>query len=242
MKQNHYDNQEFFDKYSNMDRSKKGLDAAGEWKTLESLLPDFKGKRVLDLGCGFGWHCRYAKEHGAQSVTGVDLSEKMLARAKAMGEEGITYLRDSIEDVEFPERTFDVVISSLAFHYVVSFEKIVEKVNRFLVSGGDFVFSAEHPTFTAEGSQDWYYSENGEILHFPVDRYFNEGERQAVFLGETIVKYHKTLTTYLNGLIQGGFEITAVVEPKPAEHLMNLPGMKEELRRPMMLIVAARKK
>ena len=68
MKENPYDNPEFFEKYSQMDRSKKGLSGAGEWAALKELLPDFSGKRVLDLGCGYGWHCAYAAEHGAVSV------------------------------------------------------------------------------------------------------------------------------------------------------------------------------
>ena len=46
------------------------------------MLPDFKGKRVLDLGCGYGWHCIYAMENGASSVVGVDISHKMLEVAK----------------------------------------------------------------------------------------------------------------------------------------------------------------
>lgn len=58
MKQNKYDDIVFFEKYSKMDRSTKGLAGAGEWKTLQKLLPDFKDKCVLDLGCGFGWHCQ----------------------------------------------------------------------------------------------------------------------------------------------------------------------------------------
>ena len=49
-------------KYSQMDRSKQGLCGAGEWQTLKSLLPDFKGKTVLDIGCGYGWHFVYAAE------------------------------------------------------------------------------------------------------------------------------------------------------------------------------------
>lgn len=65
-----------------------------------------------------------------------------------------------------------------------------------LVVGGNFVFSVEHPIFTAYGSQDWYYDESGKMLHFPVDNYFYAGERKASFLGKEIIKYHKTLTTY----------------------------------------------
>lgn len=54
MKENKYDDDNFFNKYKDMDRSKKGLEGAGEWHELKKMLPDFEGKRVLDLGCGFG--------------------------------------------------------------------------------------------------------------------------------------------------------------------------------------------
>ena len=81
-KENKYDDDIFFQKYSQMSRSQQGLAGAGEWETLRKLLPDFKDKRVLDLGCGYGWHCIYAMEHGASSVVGVDISHKMLEVAK----------------------------------------------------------------------------------------------------------------------------------------------------------------
>ena len=122
MKENKYDDPTFFDKYSRMPRSKEGLAAAGEWHVLRRMLPSFEGKRVLDLGCGFGWHCRYAVEQGAASVVGVDLSERMLAEARAMTDSpAIQYLRMPIEAIDFPAGSFDVAISSLAFHYVESF-------------------------------------------------------------------------------------------------------------------------
>lgn len=54
MKENRYDDEYFFLKYQEMPRSKGGLSSAGEWSELEKLLPDFRGKRVLDLGCGYG--------------------------------------------------------------------------------------------------------------------------------------------------------------------------------------------
>ncbi|MDQ0318863.1 SAM-dependent methyltransferase [Pararhizobium capsulatum DSM 1112] len=84
MKQNIYDDPTFFANYSAMPRSTGGLEAAGEWPVLRDMLPDLTGKRVLDLSCGFGWHCRYARSAGASHVVGVDLSESMLARARAM--------------------------------------------------------------------------------------------------------------------------------------------------------------
>ncbi|NBK22069.1 MAG: class I SAM-dependent methyltransferase [Spirochaetia bacterium] len=244
MKQNVYDDQTFFAKYSSMDRSKKGLAGAGEWHELEKLLPPFQGKRVLDLGCGFGWHCRYAMENGALSVVGIDISQKMLDEAKnKTTSRDIQYICMPIEDCTFPDDSFDVVISSLALHYIASFEDVVRTVRKCLVRGGDFVFSVEHPIFTAQGSQSWCYDEKGAILHWPVDRYFSEGRRTASFLGEDIIKYHATLTTYINVLLRAGFELTALVEPQPEESMLRtVPALVDELRRPMMLLVSAKKK
>lgn len=242
MKQNKYDDETFFKKYGEMDRSKKGLNGAGEWSELLKVLPDFQGKRVLYLGCGYGWHCIYAAEHGAASVVGIDISKKMLETAEEKNShEKIRYYRCAMEDLDFPEGSFDAVISSLAFHYVEDFESLTENISRWTAPGGQFVFSAEHPVFTAYGSQDWYYDEEGRILHFPVDRYFYEGKRDAVFLGEQVVKYHRTLTTYLNTLLRCGFVLKHIIEPKPQEEMLDLPGMQDELRRPMMLIAAAEK-
>lgn len=244
MKENKYDDPKFFEKYSQMSRSIEGLNAAGEWATLKTLLPDFQGKTLLDLGCGYGWHCIYAAEQGAERIVGVDLSEKMLETARAKTtDDRITYQRCAMEDIEFEPESFDIVLSSLALHYVENFEIIVKKVLTILKTGGAFLFSAEHPVFTAYGTQDWYYDENGKILHFPVDNYYYEGKRTATFLGEEVVKYHKTLTTYLNSLLENGFEIRRIVEPQPTQEMIEaVEGMKDEMRRPMMLIVSAVKR
>ena len=81
MAQNIYDNPAFFEGYAQLPRSVQGLDGAPEWPALKAMLPDLTGKSVVDLGCGYGWFCRAARELGASEVTGVDISEKMLARA-----------------------------------------------------------------------------------------------------------------------------------------------------------------
>ena len=243
MKENKYDDESFFKKYSEMDRSKQGLKGAGEWSELQKVLPEFSGKRVLDLGCGYGWHCLYAAQNGAQYVLGTDISEKMLAAAKQKNNhEAIVYRCSAMEDLDFPAGSFDVVISSLAFHYVRDFEPLVRKISSWLAPEGAFVFSVEHPVFTSRGDQDWCYDEEGRILYFPVDRYYYEGERDAVFLGEHVTKYHRTLTTYLNTLLVNGFAFKNIIEPQPPEEMMDIPGMKDEMRRPMMLIIAAQKK
>lgn len=242
MKENKYDDTTFFDKYSKMNRSIYGLEGSGEWSELEKLLPDFSGKSVLDLGCGYGWHCIYAAEQGAAYVLGTDISHKMLEVAKQKTTSPtVTYKCQAMEDLECDNASFDIVISSLAFHYIQDFSVIAEHVYQWLKPNGEFVFSVEHPVFTAYGTQDWYYDEKGEILHFPVDNYYYEGKREAVFLGEPVVKYHKTLTTYLNTLLTAGFTINHIVEPQPPENMLHIPGMKDEMRRPMMLLVSAKK-
>lgn len=243
MKENKYDDSVFFKKYGEMARSRLGLAGAGEWQSFSKLMPEFSGRKVLDLGCGYGWHCIYAWEQGADEVVGTDISENMLevAREKTKSFSGVSLIKSAMEDLNFCDGEFDVVLSSLAFHYVRDFEDMVRKIYRWLSVGGYFVFSVEHPVFTAYGSQDWYYDESGNILHFPVDNYYYEGERDAVFLGEHVIKYHRTLTTYINSLISAGFTVENVTEPEPPENMMDIPGMKDEMRRPMMLLIRCRK-
>lgn len=237
---NEYDNPQFFEKYKQMARSKFGLEAAGEWHELKNMLPNFQGKRVLDLGCGYGWHCIYAAEHGASQVIGIDSSYKMIdeAKSKTSSSSIITYEVKKMEDVDYSANSFDAVISSLAFHYVASFDDIVTKVKSMLVQGGDFVFSVENPIFTAYGTGDWYYDAQGKPVHWPVDRYFDEGVRKANFLGEDVAKYHKTMSTYINTLVKHCFAITKVVEPLPEKDM--LETMPDEARRPMMLLISAK--
>ncbi|WP_150265909.1 class I SAM-dependent methyltransferase [Paenibacillus tepidiphilus] len=241
MKQNKYDDSGFFAKYSEMPRSVGGLEAAGEWNELRSMLPELRGKRVLDLGCGFGWHCRYVREQGAASVVGIDLSENMLSRAREMTDDAqIQYRRMAIEDADFAANEFDLVLSSLALHYVADFTAVCRSVRHCLKPGGSFVLSVEHPVFTALAAQDWCYNETREKLHWPLDRYHEEGPRTARFLDEDVVKYHRTLATYLNTLHGNGFQLAELSELKPTQQqLEQHPAWQEEVRRPMFLLLSA---
>jgi len=244
MKQNKYDDANFFSAYEKMPRSVQGLEAAGEWYVLKTLIPNLRNKNVLDLGCGFGWHCRYAREQQASSVIGVDISEKMLQKAREMTNDPlISYIKMPIEEIHFSNAPFDVVISSLAIHYIESFELICKKVYDCLATGGTFVFSVEHPIFTSRSEQDWYYDDKGNTLHWPVDNYATEGVRETTFLTENVIKYHRTISTYINDLINAGFSINAVKESTPSDEMLkNIPGMKDETRRPMFLMISAEKK
>jgi len=226
-----------------MQRSVQGLKGAGEWYQLKKMLPRFEGKRVLDIGCGFGWHCIYAAEQGASCVLGTDISKKMIEVARQQTHSPVVdYKVMAIEDMDFVAGSFDIVISSLTFHYIESFDEICRKVGDCLTKNGNFVFSCEHPVFTAQGSQQWFLDEKGERLFWPVDNYYKEGKRVADFLGEEVIKYHKTVTTYINGLLKNGFKITGFSEPEPdPEMLEQYPEFMDELRRPMFMIIAAEK-
>ena len=66
-----YDDRSFFCDYAKMERS-QGLEHSGEWYQLEPLFPALKGLSMLDLGCGYGWHCDYAARQGASRVLGIE--------------------------------------------------------------------------------------------------------------------------------------------------------------------------
>ena len=243
MERNIYDDETFFSSYSSMTRSRLGLTGAGEWASLESLIPDVAGLRILDLGCGFGWHAAYFAKHGALDIDAVDISERMLGKARRINsDEKIRYTLCDIEAFSAGDESYDLVFSSLAMHYVRNYRLLVSRIYKWLRKNGTFLFSFEHPAFTAEGSEDWFYDEEGGILHFPLDNYFSEGIRETHFLGSIIPKYHRTLTTYVSALLEAGFTLTGLVEPEVPEHLKTLDEMKNEWRRPMMLIIRAEKR
>ena len=246
MAQNIYDQPQFFEGYSRLARSTGGLDAAPEWPVLRAMLPPMKGLRVVDLGCGYGWFCRWAQEQGAAHVLGLDLSEKMLARAREMSRddaigETIVYERADLEQLALSAAAFDLVYSSLALHYLKDAGRLFATVHQALVPGGRFVFSTEHPVFMAPSRQGWAKDAEGRRI-WPLDRYALEGPRVTDWLAKGVLKYHRTLATTLNLLIGAGFSIDRVEEfaPTPAQ-IEAQPVLQEELDRPMFLLVSARR-
>ncbi|SFF23516.1 Methyltransferase domain-containing protein [Paenibacillus algorifonticola] len=106
-------------------------------------------------------------------------------------DEQIEYRQLAIEDIDFPAEEFDIVISSLALHYVEQLGGLFYKIHHCLTPSGAFVFSVEHPVFTALARQDWHYGDEGEKLHWPLDDYHREGLRQSRFLEHNVIKYHR---------------------------------------------------
>lgn len=242
MPQNIYDHPEFFSGYSQLERSVQGLEGAAEWPALQELLPDLPGLRVVDLGCGFGWFCRWAREQGAAKVLGLDLSANMLARAETMtSDPAITFRRADLEQLELPEASCDLVYSSLALHYLVHLDRLLGQGYQALVPGGHLVFSVEHPIYTAPAQPGWQTGPDGRQT-WPVDGYLAEGPRVTDWLAPGVIKQHRTLGTYLNLLLRHGFSLTHVEEWGPSlEQIAARPEWTVERERPMFLLVAARR-
>jgi len=240
MAQNIYDNPAFFEGYAQLPRSVQGLDGAPEWPTLKSMLPDLAGKTVIDLGCGYGWFCRSARELGAAQVTGVDISEKMLARAAELNADpAITYQRRDLEDVKLEDNSLDLVYSSLALHYLPELDTLFRHVQRALKPGGSLVFSMEHPIYTCASRQGWLTDDNGERF-WGVNQYQQEGKRVSNWLADGVIKYHRTLGTTLNALIHAGLSLREVNEWGPTQAQIDAwPALAEEAERPMLVLIAA---
>lgn len=240
MAQNIYDDPVFFAGYSRLPRSVEGLAAAPEWPALRALLPRMTGLRVVDLGCGFGWFCRFARGEGAARVLGLDISERMLARAREeTRDKAIAYERADLEQLDLPQAAFDLAYSSLALHYVEDLGRFFATVHRALVPGARFVFSIEHPIFMAARRPGWITDAEGR-KSWPVDSYQAEGPRQTDWLAEGVLKHHRTLGTTLNLLIRNGFSIRHVEEFGPSvDQVLARPDLAEERERPMFLLVAA---
>jgi SAM-dependent methyltransferase len=242
MTQNIYDDPGFFAAYSELGRSREGLDGAPEWPALRALLPDLRGCRVLDLGCGFGWFCRFARAQGSAQVLGLDVSERMLARARAATpDEAISYVRADLEQLALAPAAFELAFSALALHYIADLDRLLAEVHRALVPGGNLVVSLEHPIYTAPSAPGWSVDAAGRKT-WPIDCYLEEGPRTTDWLAKGVVKQHRTIGTTVGLLLRHGFALTHLEEWGPsATQISARPELAEERQRPMFLLLAARR-
>lgn len=228
MKQNIYDNNEFFRQYEAIRDRKNNYNNLLEQPNFLMLVPKLKDKVVLDIGCGMGDFATYCISQGAKHVTGIDISLNMITAAiKRHKHEHLNFVNTAFEDMNIPNDSIDFISSSLVFHYIEDFQLLIKKISTALNDGGTLLFSIEHPIVTAnKGDVDWVTNQDGDLLHFAMDRYQEEGLRTQTWLVDNVMTYHRTLSTILNTLIE-------------AEK--NLPGLSKEFRRPSFLIVRARK-
>jgi len=242
--QNIYDDPDFFAGYSGLERFGPGWRRAMEHADLLALLPDMDGRRVLDLGCGAGQLAHHLATAGAAEVVAIDVSERMLALAR--GEwfhPRVTYRRESIERVAFSPCRFDLVVSVLAFHYVDDYRGLCARIAQWLAPGGFLVYSTEHPIFTARlPDLGWVADAAGRRTGWAIDRYADEGVRDEAWFVSGVRKFHRTMSTLINGLLEAGLVVERVAEPMPDDAWLDAhPDQRDERRRPVFLLVRARR-
>jgi len=243
--QNIYDDPGFFAGYSKLERFGAGWTRAMEHAELLALLPDAHGRRILDLGCGAGQLAHHLATRGAADVVGVDVSERMLAMAqREFAHPRITYTRSAIEHLAFPQARFDLVVSVLALHYVDDYLGLMRRIADWLTPGGTLVYSIEHPIYTGRVPRDdrWTVDGEGRRTAWALDRYADEGARDETWFVAGVRKVHRTFSTLVNGVLDAGLVLERVLEPMPSERwLRDHPQFADERRRPMFLMVRARK-
>jgi SAM-dependent methyltransferase len=100
------------------------------------------GERVLDVGSGAGTDSLVAAQMvGPEGrVAGIDMTQEMLAKAKAaaseMGMENVKFLEGEGESLPFPDGSFDVVISNGVIDLVPDKDAVYSEIYRVLAPGG----------------------------------------------------------------------------------------------------------
>lgn len=235
MKQNIYDNPEFFEAYKNLRDQDKGLNELLEQPVMKRLMYNANGKSILDIGCGFGHQIQVVLEQNPIAITGIDISEKMIAEAKRrLNDSRVSLQSTAIEDYTIEPKTFDIVISSMAMHYIEDIKPLLHKIYEGLNNKGQFLFSVEHPVCTA--SQNGWKEVNGSPSWL-LSQYGKEGIRKQNWFVDGVIKYHRKLSTLVNELSEAGFCIKNIEEPTPDEALLiSRPDFRLHVERPPIVI------
>jgi SAM-dependent methyltransferase len=205
-----------------------------EFPAMTELMPDVAGKRVLDAGCGHGRYAEWLIERGAD-VVAVDENTSMLDHARRrIGDRAEIRQADITEPIEFAEsNAFDGVVCGLSLHYVKDWRQPFRTFARILRPGGFLVFSAQHPV--------------DEYTAFDAENYFTVEQEHMTWSasGEEIDVpfYRRPFSEVINPLIETGFRLDELVEPKPeASFKHRKPDSYEKrLRYPTFLCVLASK-
>lgn len=195
-----------------------------------ALVPDVDGKRVLDAGCGTGVYAEWLLDQGAD-VVGVDASEAMLDRAtERVGDRAEFHRADLGDSLEFAaDGEFDGVVSGLALDYVEDWGPTFAEFARVLAPGGFLVFSVAHPfdEFPLDGDENY----------FDVERRTKDWDVEVPY-------YRRPLGEMLNPLLDAGFRIERIGEPRPTEAFAEKRPERYEVesKRPVFLGVRAVKR
>ena len=201
---------------------------------------DVSGRKVVDLGCGEGRFSRMLAERGAL-VTGVDLCRPFIEFAKKHQVSDEAYLIGDMEDLHgVPSDEFDLAISYVTLVDVPDMRSAVCEAFRVLRRGGRLVVCNLHPMVLA--SPGWI-KQGSRKLHYPIDRYFDEGERNiSLREDQPWTNFHRTLSTHIRTFLGAGFTVEDIREPTPTEEQAGrYPYVSDNLRVPEFIIYILRK-
>lgn len=242
MSQNIYDNDIFFKKYWELRNNQDNYNILIEQTAIKKLLPDLKGKTILDLGCGYGNNCIDFINKGAVSVVGIDISYNMLEVAKKENSnELVEYMLMDMSEIGSLTQKFDLVFSSLAFHYVKDFTKLIYNIRSLLNAGGTLLYSQEHPYTTApKVGPTWTKDECGNKIHYNLSDYMHSGKRYSKWFIDNVEKYHRPISEVINSIISQGFIINNIVEPVPDKYALDRrPDFSDEFHKTTSIIIKA---
>ncbi len=244
MEQNFFDIGEVFSGYQDLRGSDINCNTLMEQPEMARLLPDVQGMCVLDLGCGCGHNCADFADKGAKRVVGIDISQKMLAVAQSeSARQNVEYKNISMTEIGSISGKFDLVYSSLAFHYIEDLDKLMCDIAGLMDTGGTLLFSQEHPIYTASENGQGHYilDEQGTKIGYCFSHYQVSGRREDEWFVKGRVYYHRRFSDIVNALAKAGFCIEAVVEPVPSAEMTAKRPKSDALHKPLFLIIKARK-
>lgn len=205
-----------------------------------SLLPDVTGRRVLDAGCGPGIYAADLIERGAE-VVAFDVTPEMVELARERLGRRATVLRANLEEpLAFAaDAEFDVVLCPLALGNVEDWAPLFAEFHRVLKPGGLFIYSDGHPMSDFQICRERL---DPDSVYFDLERHEMEwkgfGEPRPM-----VGFFRRPLAAMINPLIEAGFLLDRLLEPKPTEEFRGADpeGFEFLVREPAFLCVRARK-
>ena len=208
-----------------------------------ALLPDVRGLRGLDIGCGEGHNTRLLAGRGA-AMTAMDISETFIRHARAHESQQtnpIDYRVASAVSVPCEDHAFDFATAFMSLMEVPETSRVLSEVHRVLKPGGFFQFSIEHPCFATPHRRN-LRNASGVSYAVEVGNYFSPqtGEVSEWMFGSVpttrreglrefrVPRFTKTISQWLNLLVDAGFVIERVEEPHPTdEQVRACPGVQD---------------
>lgn len=189
-------------------------------RELLEMVGPVEGQRVLDIACGHGPISRLLAGRGARRVTGLDLSTRLIQRAREderLDPLGVDYIEaDASSQTALPGATFDLAVSNFGLSDIDDLDGLCKTVARVLVPGGRFVFSILHPCFS--GSPGVSGSWAAEHRYYDEMWWAATGEHST--LRQEVGANHRMISTYLNSLRGEGLLLDALREPEPDQDLI----------------------